>query len=60
MINVRSNFKNKYKDVICPRCKKEIDGEKHLFIKCEKLADIQITYNINDPNEELNEELSKE
>ena len=24
MINVRSNFKNKHEDLMCPRCKKEI------------------------------------
>ena len=33
MINVRNNFKNKYEDLMYPRCKKEIDDEKHLFIK---------------------------
>ena len=30
MINVRCNFKNKYEDLMYPRCKKEIDDEKHL------------------------------
>ena len=35
MISVRNNFKNKYEDLMCPRCKKEIDDEKHLFTKCE-------------------------
>ena len=30
MISVRNNFKNKYEDLMCPRCKKEIDDEKHL------------------------------
>ena len=60
MINVRSNFKNKYEDLMCPRCKKEIDDEKHLFTKSEKLADMQNKYNINDPNEVFNEEPSKE
>ena len=60
MISVRNNFKNKYEDLMCPRCKKEIDDEKHLFTKCEKLADIQNKYNINDPNEVFNEGLSKE
>ena len=60
MINVRSNFKNKYEELMCPRCKKEIDDEKNLFTKCEKLADIQNKYNINDPNKVFNEELSKE
>ena len=60
MISVRNNFKNKYEDLMCPRCKKEIDDEKHLFTKCEKLVDIQSKYNINDPNEVFNEGLSKE
>ena len=60
MISVRNNFKNKYEDLMCPRCKKEIDDEKHLFTKCEKLVDIQNKYNINDPNEVFNEGLSKE
>ena len=35
MISARSNFKIKYEDLMCPRCKKEIDDEKHLFTKCE-------------------------
>ena len=60
MISVRNNFKNKYEDLMCPRCKKEIDDEKHLFTKCEKLANMQNKYNINYPNEVLNEGLSKE
>ena len=60
MINIRNNFKNKYEDLMCPRWKKEIDDEKHLFTKYQKLADIQNKYNINDPNKELNEGLSKE
>ena len=60
MISVRNNFKNKYENLMRPRCKKEIDGEKHLFIKCGKLADIQNKYNINDPNKVFNEGLSKE
>ena len=60
MISVRNNFKNKYEYLMCPRCKKEIDDEKHLFTKCEKLVDIQNKYNRNDPNEEFNEGLSKE
>ena len=60
MINVRSNFKNKYEELMCPRRKKEIDDEKNLFTKCEKLADIQNKYNINDPNKVFNKELSKE
>ena len=47
IINVRNNFKNKYE------CKKEIDDEKYLFTKCEKLADIQNKYDINDPSEML-------
>ena len=59
MISVRKNLKNKYKDLMCPRCKKEIDDEKHLFTKCEKLAGIQNKYNINDPNVAFNEGLSK-
>ena len=45
---------------MCPRCKKEIDDEKDLFTKCEKLADTQNKYNINDPNKVFNEGLSKE
>ena len=60
MINVRNNFKNKYEDLICPRSKKEIDDEKYLFVKCEKLTNLQNKYNINDPNEVFNEGLSKE
>ena len=44
---------------MCSRCKKEIDDEKHLFKKCEKLVDIQNEYNINDPSEVFNEGLSK-
>ena len=60
MINIRSNFKNKYEDLMCSRYKKEIDDEKYLFTKCKKLADIQNKYNINDPNEVFSEELSKE
>ena len=35
MISVRNNFKNKYENLMRPRCKKEIDDEKHLFTKCE-------------------------
>ena len=60
MINVRNNFKNKHEDLMCPRCKKEIDDEKHFFIKCEKLTNLQNKYNINDHNEVFNEGLSKE
>ena len=60
MISVRNNFKNKYEDLMCPKCKKEIDDEKHLFTKYEKLANMQNKYNINYPNEVLNEGLSKE
>ena len=45
MISVRNNFKNKYEDLMCPRCKKEIDDEKHLFTKCENTD--QPTYKIN-------------
>ena len=60
MISVRNNFKNKYEDLMCPKCKKEIDDEKHLFTKCEKLADIQKKYNINDPKKVFNEGLFKE
>ena len=60
MISVRNNFKNKCEDLMCPKCKKEIDDEKHLFTKCEKLADIQNKYNIKDPTEVFNEGLSKE
>ena len=50
MISVRNNFRNKYENLMCtrclmcPRCKKEIDDEKHLLTKCEKLADIQNKY----------------
>ena len=54
IISVRINFKNKYEDLMWPRCKKEIDDEKHLLTKSEKLANIQSKYNINDPNEVLN------
>ena len=57
---LRNDFKNKYEDLMCPRCKKEIDDVKYLFTKCEKVADIQNKYNINDPNEVFNEVLSKE
>ena len=60
MISLRNNFKDKYEDLMCPRFKKETDDEKHLFTKCEKLADIQNKYNINDPNKVFNESLSKE
>ena len=60
MISLRNNFKDKYEDLMCPGCKKEIDDEKHLFIKCEKLDDIQNKYNINDLNKVFNESLSKE
>ena len=59
MINVRNNFKNKYEELMCPRCKKEFDDEKNLFTKCAKLAYIQSKYNKSDPNEVFNEELSK-
>ena len=45
---------------MCPRCKEEIDDEKHLFTKCEKLINIQNKYKINDPNKVFNEGLSKE
>ena len=55
-----TNVRNNYEDLIPPRCKKEIDDEKHLFTKCEKLADIQNKHDINDPNEVFNEGLSKE
>ena len=57
---VRNNLKNKFEDLMCPKCKKEIDDEKHLFTKCEKLSDIQKKYNVNDPNEVFNDGLSKE
>ena len=60
MVNVRSNLKSKYEHLMFPWWKKEIDDEKHLFTKCEKLADIQNKYNMNDPNEPVHEELSKE
>ena len=60
MMSVRQNFKNKYEDLMCPRCKKEIDDEKHLLTKCEKLADIQNKCNINNSNEVLSEGLFKE
>ena len=45
MISARNNFKIKYEDLMCPRCKKEIDDEKHLFTKCENTD--QPTYKIN-------------
>ena len=60
MINIRNNFKNAYEDLMCPRWKKKIDDEKNLFTKCQKLADIQNKYNMNDLNKVLNEGLSKE
>ena len=60
MISVTNNFKDNYEDLMCPRCKKEIHDEKHLFTECEKLADIQNKYNIDYPNEVCNEGLSKE
>ena len=59
MISVRNSFKSKHEDLMCPRCKKEIDDEKHLLTKCQKLAGIQNKYNINDPNKVFNEGLSK-
>ena len=31
MVSVRNNCKNKNEDLICPRCKEEIDDEKNLF-----------------------------
>ena len=37
MVNFRNNCKNKNEDLICPRCKEEIDDEKNLFTKLEKL-----------------------
>ena len=40
--------------------KKEIDNEKYLFTKCEKIGDIQNRYDINDPQEVFSEGLSKE
>ena len=46
IISVRNNFNNKYEDLMYPRCKKEIDEEKHLFTKCAKLTGIQNKYNI--------------
>ena len=46
MISVTNNFKDNYEDLMCPRCKKEIHDEKHLFTECEKLADIQNKYNM--------------
>ena len=58
MIYVTNNFKNKYEDLMCPRCKKEIDDEKHLFTKCGKLADILNKYNINNLGQVFNESLS--
>ena len=60
MINGKNNFKNNYEDLMCTRCKKEIDDEKHFFTKCQKSTDVQSKYNINDPNEVFNERLSKE
>ena len=58
MIYVTNNFKNKYEDLMCPRCKKEIGDEKHLFTKCGKLADILNKYNINNLGQVFNESLS--
>ena len=46
IISVRNNFNNKYEDLMYPRCKKEIDEEKHLFTKCAKLTGIQNKCNI--------------
>ena len=42
MINVRNNIKNKYEDLMCTRCKKEIDDEKYL-----QNVKNQSTYKIN-------------
>ena len=41
MINVRNNFRNKYEDLMCLRCKKGLDDGKHLFTKYENLSDIK-------------------
>ena len=41
MINVRNNFKNKYEDLMCLRCKNGLDDGKHLFTKYENLSDIK-------------------
>ena len=60
LITIRENYRNKYEDLMFPRCKREIDDEKPLFTKCEKLAAIKYKYNINDPNEVFNKGLSKE
>ena len=49
------------KTLCAQNARKRLDWcEKHLFTKCEKLANMQNKYNINDPNGVLNEGLSKE
>ena len=37
MISIRNNFKNKYEDLMCPRCKKEIDDKKTFICKMSKI-----------------------
>ena len=37
MISIRNNFKNKYGDLMCPRCKKEIDDKKTFIYKMSKI-----------------------
>ena len=47
MLNLKSNFKNKYKDdVLCPRCQLTIDNENHLFGECKKLEVLYSTFKI--------------
>ena len=38
MIDIRANFENKYKDLSCRACKKEVESQPHLLL-CEELND---------------------
>ena len=41
MLNLKNNFRNNTNgDILCPRCHKENDNEKHLFERCNQLEDL--------------------
>ena len=52
MLNLKNNFRNNTKgDILCPRCHKEFDNEKHLFKRCNQLEDLYRKYKIKSSEE---------
>ena len=40
MIDLKDNYKHKYKETICPMCEREIDSTEHLF-ECNEYQSLE-------------------